>query len=264
MTEAKRVAVITGGERGIGRGITDQLLKDGYYVVIANRDEAAGQQAVDELNAQGYTGKVVAVAGNAGQKASHEHFVQAAVDNFGRLDTYINNAGIAQIKLLQDETEADMEEIYRTNVFSVLYGIQAATAQFRKQDDGKQIRKIINASSIAGHIAFDMLGAYSSTKFAIRGLTQAAAKELGRDHITVNAYCPGIVGTDMWDYIDEQMVKAWGGNKGDYLKKYSGSITLGRVETPADVANYVSYLASPVSDYMTGQAVQIDGGIQFI
>lgn len=264
MTEAKRVAVVTGGERGIGRGITDQLLKDGYYVVIANRDEVAGQQAVDELNAQGYTGKVVAVAGDAGQKVSHDRFVQAAVENFGRLDTYINNAGIAQIKLLQDETEADMEEIYRTNVFSVLYGIQAATAQFRKQDDGEQIRKIINASSIAGHIAFDMLGAYSSTKFAIRGLTQAAAKELGRDHITVNAYCPGIVGTDMWDYIDEQMVKAWGGNKGDYLNKYAGSITLGRVETPADVANYVSYLASPASDYMTGQAVQIDGGIQFI
>lgn len=180
------------------------------------------------------------------------------------MDTYINNAGIAQIKLLQDETEADMDEIFHTNVYSVLYGIQAATDQFRKQDDGDKIRKIINASSIAGHIAFDMLGAYSATKFAIRGVTQAAAKELGREKITVNAYCPGIVGTDMWDYIDEKMVDAWGGNKGDYLKKYSGSITMGRVETPADVANYVSYLASSASDYMTGQAVQIDGGIQFI
>lgn len=75
MTEAKRVAVVTGGERGIGRGITDQLLKDGYYVVIANRNEEAGQKAVAELNAQGYEGKVVAVAGDAGQKASHERFV---------------------------------------------------------------------------------------------------------------------------------------------------------------------------------------------
>ena len=250
MSEEKRVAVVTGGERGIGRGITDQLLKDGYYVVIANRSKEAGEKAVAELNAQGYEGKVVAVAGDASQKESHQRFVQAAVDNFGRLDTYINNA--------------DMDEIFHTNVYSVLYGIQAATDQFRKQDDGDKIRKIINASSIAGHIAFDMLGAYSATKFAIRGLTQAAAKELGREKITVNAYCPGIVGTDMWDYIDEKMVDAWGGNKGDYLKKYSGSITMGRVETPADVANYVSYLASSASDYMTGQAVQIDGGIQFI
>lgn len=264
MSEEKRVAVVTGGERGIGRGITDQLLKDGYYVVIANRSKEAGEKAVAELNAQGYEGKVVAVAGDASQKESHQRFVQAAVDNFGRLDTYINNAGIAQIKLLQDETEADMDEIFHTNVYSVLYGIQAATDQFRKQDDGDKIRKIINASSIAGHIAFDLLGAYSATKFAIRGLTQAAAKELGREKITVNAYCPGIVGTDMWDYIDEKMVDAWGGNKGDYLKKYSGSIAMGRVETPADVANYVSYLASSASDYMTGQAVQIDGGIQFI
>lgn len=264
MSEEKRVAVVTGGERGIGRGITDQLLKDGYYVVIANRSKEAGEKAVAELNAQGYEGKVVAVAGDASQKESHQRFVQAAVDNFGRLDTYINNAGIAQIKLLQDETEADMDEIFHTNVYSVLYGIQAATDQFRKQDDGDKIRKIINASSIAGHIAFDMLGAYSATKFAIRGLTQAAAKELGREKITVNAYCPGIVGTDMWDYIDEKMVDAWGGNKGDYLKKYSGSIAMGRVETPADVANYVAYLASSASDYMTGQAVQIDGGIQFI
>ena len=112
MSEEKRVAVVTGGERGIGRGITDQLLKDGYYVVIANRSKEAGEKAVAELNAQGYEGKVVAVAGDASQKESHQRFVQAAVDNFGRLDTYINNAGIAQIKLLQDETEADMDEIF--------------------------------------------------------------------------------------------------------------------------------------------------------
>ena len=264
MSEEKRVAVVTGGERGIGLGITNRLLKDGYYVVIANRNEATGKQAVAELEAAGYQGKVVSVAGDVSEKASHEKFVQAAVDNFGRLDTYINNAGIAQIKLLQDETKEDMDEIFQTNVYSILFGIQAATAQFRKQADGDKIRKIINASSIAGHVAFDMLGAYSATKFAIRGLTQAAAKELGRDKITVNAYCPGIVGTDMWDYIDEKMVDAWGGEKGQYLKKYSGLITMGRVETADDVAGYVSYLASKDSDYMTGQAVQIDGGIQFI
>ena len=135
---------------------------------------------------------------------------------------------------------------------------------FEKQDDGDHIRKIINASSIAGHITFDMLGAYSATKFAVRGLTQAAAKELGRYKITVNAYCPGIVGTSMWDLIDQRMVEELGGQRGQYLEQYSKLITMGRVETPQDVANYVSYLASPKADYMTGQAVQIDGGIQFI
>jgi meso-butanediol dehydrogenase/(S,S)-butanediol dehydrogenase/diacetyl reductase len=258
----KRVAVITGSGRGIGKGIAEQLASDGYAVVIADFDATTAKATADELKAKGY--EAADVQGDVSDKATHEKFVKKAVDEFGRLDTYINNAGIAQIKTLQEETPEDMQKIFEVNVFADLYGIQAATAQFEKQDDGDKIRKIINASSIAGHIAFDLLGAYSATKFAVRGLTQAAAKELGRKNITVNAYCPGIVGTSMWDLIDEKMVEELGGEKGQYLKEYSKSITLGRVETPADVANYVSYLASTKSDYMTGQAVQIDGGIQFI
>ncbi|MCI1832330.1 MAG: acetoin reductase [Bifidobacterium sp.] len=258
----KRVAVITGSGRGIGKGIAERLARDGYCVVIADLDPHTAQETARELTDKGFA--AASVAGDVSRKEDHRTFVQTAVDEFGRLDTYVNNAGIAQIKLLQDETPEDIEKIFSINVYGDLYGIQAATEQFRKQDDGERIRKIINASSIAGHIAFDLLGAYSATKFAVRGLTQAAAKELGRDHITVNAYCPGIVGTDMWDLIDEKMVELKGGKKGQYLKQYSQSITLGRVETPADVADYVSYLASPGADYMTGQSVQIDGGIQFI
>lgn len=262
MSDEQRVAVITGSGRGIGKGIALQLAEDGYAVVIADFNKETADATAAELVAAGH--KAIAVQGDVSHREDHTKFVEAAVKEFGRLDTYVNNAGIAQIKLLQDETPEDMETIYHINVFGTLYGIQAATAQFEKQDDGDKIRKIINASSIAGHIAFDLLGAYSSTKFAVRGLTQAAAKELGAKHITVNAYCPGIVGTDMWDLIDGEMVKLHGGEKGQYLEMYSKAITLGRVETPADVANYVSYLASTRSDYMTGQAVQIDGGIQFI
>ncbi|MGT2930670.1 acetoin reductase [Streptococcus dentasini] len=262
MSEEIRVAVVTGGGRGIGKGIVEQLCTDGYAVVVADLDPATAQSTADEMTAKGF--KAVSAAGDVSKREDHDKFVKAAIDSFGRLDTYINNAGIAQIKTLQEETLEDMERIYGINVFGTLFGIQAATAQFRQQDDGDKVRKIINASSIAGHIAFDLLGAYSSTKFAVRGLTQAAAKELGSEHITVNAYCPGIVGTDMWELIDEKMVDIKGGQKGQYLEQYSQLITLGRVQTPADVANYVSYLASSKSDYMTGQAVQIDGGIQFI
>ncbi|MGT2836851.1 acetoin reductase [Streptococcus macacae] len=262
MAEKNRVAVVTGGGRGIGKGIVAQLCADGYAVVVADVDANIAKATADEMLSKGF--KAVSVEGDVAKREDHDRFVQTAVDHFGRLDTYINNAGIAQIKTLQEETTEDLERIYGINVFGTLYGIQAATAQFRKQDDGDKVRKIINASSIAGHVAFDLLGAYSSTKFAVRGLTQAAAKELGKEHITVNAYCPGIVGTDMWDLIDEKMVEVKGGQKGQYLKQYSQLITLGRVQTPADVANYVSYLASAKSDYMTGQAVQIDGGIQFI
>ena len=106
-----------------------------------------------------------------------------------------------------------------------------------------------------------MLGVYSATKFAVRALTQAAAKEYASDGITVNAYCPGIVGTDMWDLIDEKLGAYLGTAKGEAMANYSQLIALGRVQTPDDVAGFVSYLAGPDSDYMTGQSVIIDGGI---
>lgn len=128
----------------------------------------------------------------------------------------------------------------------------------------QKVAVITGSSRGIGKGIAEQLGAYSSTKFAIRGLTQVAAKELAKFNITVNAYCPGIVGTDMWDFIDEKMVEENGGEKGQYLKAAIDGIALGRVEHPSDVANFVSYLASTKSDYMTGQAVQIDGGVQFI
>ncbi len=108
-----------------------------------------------------------------------------------------------------------------------------------------------------------MLGVYSATKFAIRGLTQAAAKGYASDGITVNAYCPGIVGTDMWVTIDERFSEITGKPKGETYKKYVDGIALGRAETPEDVAALVSYLAGPDSDYVTGQAIIIDGGIVY-
>lgn len=262
MTKEQRVAVITGSSRGIGRGIAKQLGKDGYAMVINGYHPDECEQTAQELANAGY--QVVAAPGDVSKKATHEMLVKTAIDHFGRLDTYINNAGIAQIGNLLDESVEDFHKIYATNVDSVLFGIQVAANQFKQQNDGEKIRKIINASSIAGHIGYEQLGAYSSTKFAIRGLTQVAAKELAKFGITVNAYCPGIVGTDMWDFIDEKMVEENGGQKGQYLQAAIDGISLGRAETPADVADFVSYLASPMSDYMTGQAVQIDGGVQFI
>ena len=108
-----------------------------------------------------------------------------------------------------------------------------------------------------------MLGVYSATKFAVRGLTQAAAKELAHAGITVNAYCPGVVGTDMWKEIDRRMAELTGAKLGENFEKYVSGIALGRAQTPEDVAAFVSYLAGPDSDYMTGQAVMIDGGLVY-
>jgi len=257
-----KVAVVTGGAKGIGKGIVERLVADGYSVVVADLDKAAAEATAKEVNDKG--GKAVAAVGDASLKETHHAYVKVAVDTFGRLDTYINNAGVARIKLLEDETPEDIERVFKINVYGTIYGMQAATEQFDKQNDGDKTRKIINAASIAAHIAFDILGVYSATKFAVRALTQAGAKELGKRNITVNAYCPGIVGTEMWGFIDAEMCKLRGGNEGDWLNTYSKNITLGRVQTPEDVANFVSFLASTDSDYITGQSVQTCGGIQFV
>jgi meso-butanediol dehydrogenase/(S,S)-butanediol dehydrogenase/diacetyl reductase len=142
----------------------------------------------------------------------------------------------------------------------VLWGIQAASAKLRELGHGG---KIISAASIAGHEGFPMLGVYSATKFAVRGLTQAAAQELAPFGITVNAYAPGIVGTGMWELIDERLSEYNGAPRGENFKRYSEEIALGRSSVPEDVANFVSFLAGPDSDYMTGQTPMIDGGMVY-
>ncbi len=117
---------------------------------------------------------------------------------------------------------------------------------------------------MAAHKGLPLLGAYSTTKFAVRGLTQAAAQELAQFGITVNSYCPGIVATPMWDLIDEKMTDYLHLERGQATQKFLDSIALGRTETPEDVAKFVSFLASNDSDYLTGQSILIDGGIQYV
>ena len=183
---------------------------------------------------------------------------QRPTEELGTLGVMVANAGIAQVKTLLEVTPEDLRKIFEVNVFGVVYCMQAAAERFIAQDTPC---KIINAASIAGHSGFGLLGHYSATKFAVRALTQAAAKELATHKITVNAYCPGIVGTDMWDLIDEKMGPYLGNERGETLAQFTKLIALGRVQTPEDVAAFVSYLAGPDSDYMTGQSVMIDGGI---
>lgn len=172
----------------------------------------------------------------------------------------VNNAGIAQVNPIADVLPEEVDRIFKINIEGVLWGIQAAATKFKAR---KQKGKIINASSIAGHDGFAMLGVYSATKFAVRALTQAAAKEYASAGITVNAYCPGIVGTDMWVEIDERFSEVTGTPKGETYKKYVDGIALGRAQTPEDVAALVAFLASDDSDYITGQAILTDGGIVY-
>lgn len=253
-----KVAIITGSGQGIGKGIAERLGKDGFTVVISDVNEESANRTSLELIEKGIESS--AFVADVSKKEDLVSLVDQTAEKYGKVDVFVNNAGIDQVDSILNITEEDLQRIFQVNVFGTLFGIQAAAVQMKKQGTGG---KIINACSIAGHRAYSLLGAYSATKFAVKAWTQTAAQELASSKVTVNAYCPGIVGTSMWDRIDEGMVEYMGLEKGQAFEKFSEGITLGRTQEPADVANFVSYLASPDSDYMTGQAVLIDGGILF-
>jgi len=248
--------IVTGAGRGIGRGIALRLARDGHDVAVNDIDPNTATAVSKEIAAAG--GRTIAVQADVTDRDAVFAMVQRTVEELGSLDVMVANAGIAQVKTLLELTPDDLRRMFDVNVFGVVYCMQAAAEQMIAQGTGG---KIINAASIAAHAGFDLLGHYSATKFAVRALTQAGAKELAKSKITVNAYCPGIVGTDMWDLIDEGLGAKLGLAKGEALARYSQLITLGRVQTPDDVASFVSYLAGPDSDYMTGQSVMIDGGV---
>ena len=262
-----KVALVTGGGQGIGRAIALRLAADGADIAVVDVNEAKAAAVADEIRELGRnsTSFVADVADRDQVYAAVEH-AESALSGF---DIMVNNAGIAQVNAIADVRPEEVRTILGVNLEGVLWGIQAAAAKFiartpaAEKEPGTINGKIINAASIAGHDGFAMLGVYCATKFAVRALTQAAAKEYAAAGITVNAYCPGVVGTDMWVTIDERFAALTGAAKGETYDKFVGGIALGRAETPEDVAGYVSYLAGPDSDYMTGQAGLIDGGLVY-
>ena len=257
---SSRVALVTGAARGIGRGIALRLAADGLDVAIndieANSDQLDGVS--EEIRSLGQ--RTTTVVADVSEPDEVERMVGGVAEDLGQLDVMVANAGIAQVKPFLEITPEDFDGLMAVNLRGVFLCYQAAAQQMIEQGSGG---KIIGAASIAAHKGFAMLGHYSASKWAVRGLTQAAAQEWAEHGITVNAYCPGIVGTAMWDQIDEQLGGYMGLKKGEALDQYSQLIALGRVETPEDVACFVSYLASKDSDYMTGQSVMIDGGVLF-
>lgn len=253
-----KVALITGAGQGIGRAIALRLANDGADIAIVDINDVKMQAVADDVRALGR--KATTFKADVSKRDDVYAAINHAEKELGGFDIIVNNAGIASIQPIADVTPEDVEKIIKVNVEGVLWGIQAAAAKFKERG---QKGKIISASSIAGHEGFPLLSVYSATKFAVRALTQAAAKEYASDGITVNAYCPGVVGTDMWVEIDRRMAKITGAKIGESYDKFVGGIALGRAQTPEDVAAFVSYLAGPDSDYMTGQSPLIDGGLVY-
>lgn len=250
------VALVTGSGAGIGRAIALQLAADGFDVVVNDIDAGAAAAVADEVRSAGR--RAASICGDVSSREFVDELVARTATELGSLDVLVANAGINIIKPFVDFTERDLRKIFEINVFGVFYCVQAAARQMIAQGRGG---KIINAASAGGKRGYELLGAYSATKFATVSITQTAALEFAKYGITVNAYCPGAVDTDMWEMIDETIGSINQVAKGETVKARVAKIPLGRMALPHDVAKLVSFLASDKSNYMTGQSLVIDGGV---
>ena len=254
-----KVAIVTGSAGGLGEAIAERLAKDGFKVVLHDIQEDVLKNTEKRFKDLGY--EVASFTGDVSKKEDQQNLVKFAVNTFGQLDVFVNNAGVDAVTPFEEIDEAQLNKLFNINVFGTVFGTQAAVEQFKKQNSKG---KVINACSIAGHESYEMLATYSATKHAVRSFTQSAAKEFAKDHITVNAYCPGVAKTSMWDRIDEAMVRYNDDMQpGDAWEEFTSAIKLGRYQEPKDVANLVSFLASEDADYITGQAILTDGGLVY-
>lgn len=264
MSSEKKVAVVTGAGQGIGRAVALRLAKDGFRIGSLDFNGTSAQETVKLIEAAG--GEALAVVVDVANREQVFAAVDQIAEKFGRIDVMINNAGLGPTTPIEDITPELYHKVFDVNVGGTYWGIQAALKHFKKRVPAKPgdiVGKIINASSQAGQVGNPDLAVYGATKFAVRGITQTAAKDLAKFGVTVNAYCPGIVRTPMMEGIAQKVADENGQTLEWGLQQWAKNVTLGRISESEDVAACVSYLAGPDSDYMTGQALIIDGGMVF-
>lgn len=239
------VAVITGGGRGIGRAIAEELGSGGAKVVV-NYAHSSGpaEELANQLKRNG-SPDAIAIHADVADPAQAARLIEESVERLGRIDILVNNAGILIDKTLKNLTAEDWNRVIQTNLNGYFYTVKAALPHFMEQRSGK----IINLSSFVGKMGNYGQANYTAAKAGILGFTKTAALELARYNVNVNAICPGFIETDMYiqvpDKVKEQIVKR---------------IPLGRVGTPHEIARAVRYLIVD-GDYITGSALDINGGI---
>jgi 3-oxoacyl-[acyl-carrier protein] reductase len=240
-----KVALVTGGSRGIGRSIVLSLANEGCHVAFTYRSAAlAAAEVVKEVEAKGR--RVLAIQSDAKVFQEAANVVDRVIQEFKRLDILVNNAGITKDTLLLRMTEQDWDEVIDTNLKSAFSFSKAACKPMMSQREGR----IINISSIAGVVGNPGQTNYSAAKAGMLGMTKTLAKELASRNIQVNAVAPGFVQTDMTNKLTPQQREA-----------LMGMIPLKRVARPEEIADVVTFLASPASSYMTGQVLCVDGGL---
>jgi meso-butanediol dehydrogenase/(S,S)-butanediol dehydrogenase/diacetyl reductase len=251
-------ALITGAASGIGAACARRMARDGAQLLLADLNGARAKALADEL---GQT----SVQADVTRAGDIERMLDLAHQRWGRLDVLFNNAGIAEIRPLLELSEDEWDRMLAVNLRAVFFVLQAAAKRMRAQAPiaGSELRgKLIQTASIAayrGGLAY--MPHYAASKAGVVSVTRTAAQVLAADRITSNCICPGAVDTPMWKKIDAQWSKIEGWQTGEAWKRRTSFIPLGRPETADDVAGVVSFLASRDSDYMTGQAVNVDGGL---
>lgn len=257
-TSNGKVALVTGGGQGIGQATVERLHADGFSVVIADLNMDTAGALAEKLG--GKEGGAIAVLVNVADRSSVFAAVDEAVATFGGFDVMVNNAGIAPQSPIEEITPESIEKIFSINFNGVVWGIQAATKAFKALGHGG---KIISAASQAGHVGNPGIALYSATKFAVRGLTQTAARDLAQYGITVNTYAPGIVKTPMMEKLAKQTAESAGQPEAWGWAQFTDGITLDRLSEASDVAGVIAFLAGPDSNYITGQSILVDGGMVF-
>jgi meso-butanediol dehydrogenase/(S,S)-butanediol dehydrogenase/diacetyl reductase len=259
-TTLDRSAIVTGAARGIGRAIALRLAEDGFALTVSDLESAqqAALQVVEDVARAGGTARFAAA--DVSLPGDVEAAVAEHVQAYGGLDVMVANAGIAITSPLVETTLEQWRQTMEVNLNGVFHCYQAAARQMIEQGRGG---RLIGAASVAAHRGGRWQGAYSASKFAVRGLSQSVAQELAEHGITVNVYSPGVVHTPMWESIDASMTAREGTAAGSAMAAMAASIPLGRLETPTDVAGVVSFLASPDAAYVTGQSIVVDGGLWF-
>ncbi len=239
-----KVAIVTGASRGIGKAIAEKFCQEGAVCVVCSRSKERVSKMAEELEKTG--AKVFAVQADISKKEDVESLVDVTLHEFERIDILVNNAGITRDTLLMRMKDADWEDVLNTNLTGVFLCTRAVTRQMLKQRNGR----IINISSVIGLTGNVGQANYAAAKAGIIGFTKSVARELGRRNITVNAVAPGYIATDMTASLSEE-----------YKQRMFDLIPLGRSGTPEDVAEVAAFLASDSANYITGQIIQVDGGM---